>query len=236
MSLYWSLKKAFLSLLAVIWNSAFKWIYLSFSPLPFTSLLFTGICKASSYIFFAFLLFFLLGMIWSLPLVQCHKLPSTVLQVLFQIKSLESICYSQCEILRNLIEAIREWCSDFPYFLQFKSEFSNKEFIIWATVSPWSCFCWLYRASPSQCSKFSKPSFKSMWTMNFQIFKLDLEKTEELEIKLPTSTGSSKKPESSRNTSISALLTMPKPLTVWITTNCGRFLKRWEYETTWHAS
>jgi len=68
--------------------------------------------------------------------------------------------------------------------------------------------------------------------MNFQIFKLDLEKTEELEIKLPTSTGSSKKPESSRNTSISALLTMPKPLTVWITMNCGRFLKRWEYETT----
>ena len=52
------------------------------------------------------------------------------------------------------------------------------------------------------------------------------------EIKLPTSTGSSKKQESSRNTSISALLTMPKPLTVWITTNCGKFLKRWEYQTT----
>ena len=68
--------------------------------------------------------------------------------------------------------------------------------------------------------------------MNFQMFKVDLEKAEELEIKLPTSTGSSKKPESSRNTSISALLTMPKPLTVWITKNYGRFLKRWEYETT----
>ena len=38
--------------------------------------------------------------------------------------------------------------------------------------------------------------------------------------------------ESSRKTSISALLTMPKPLTVWITTNCGKFLKRWEYQTT----
>ena len=47
-------------------------------------------------------------------------------------------------------------------------------------------------------------------------------------IKLPTSVGSSKKQESSRKTSTSALLTMPKPLTVWITTNCGKFLKRWE--------
>ena len=51
------------------------------------------------------------------------------------------------------------------------------------------------------------------------MFKLDLEKTEEPEIKLPTSVGSSKKQESSRKTSISALLTMPKPLTVWITAN-----------------
>ena len=55
--------------------------------------------------------------------------------------------------------------------------------------------------------------------MNFQMFKLDLEKAEEPEIKLPTSLGSSKKQESSRKTSISALLTMPKPLTVWITAN-----------------
>ena len=55
--------------------------------------------------------------------------------------------------------------------------------------------------------------------MNFQMFKLVLEKAEEPEIKLPTSAGSSKKQESSRGTSISALLTMPKPLTVWITIN-----------------
>ena len=48
--------------------------------------------------------------------------------------------------------------------------------------------------------------------------------------------GSSKKQESSRKTSISALLTMPKPLTVWITINCGKFWKRWEYQTTWPAS
>ena len=68
------------------------------------------------------------------------------------------------------------------------------------------------------------------------MFKLVLEKAEEPEIKLPTSAGSSKKQESSRKTSISALLTMPKPLTVWITTNCGKIWKRWEYQTTWPDS
>ena len=75
-----------------------------------------------------------------------------------------------------------------------------------------------------------------MWTINFQMFKMDLEKAEEPEIKLPASTGSSKKQESSRKTSISALLTMPKHLTVWITINCGTFWKRWEYQTTWPTS
>ena len=64
------------------------------------------------------------------------------------------------------------------------------------------------------------------------MFKLVLEKAEEPEIKLPTSTGSSKKQESRRKTSIYALLTMPKLLTVWITTNCGKFFRRWEYQTT----
>ena len=58
--------------------------------------------------------------------------------------------------------------------------------------------------------------------MNFQMFKLDLEKVEEPEIKLPTPTGSSKKQESSRETSISALLTMPKTLT------CVDHNKRWK--------
>ena len=53
---------------------------------------------------------------------------------------------------------------------------------------------------------------------------------------LPTSTGSSKKQESSRKTSTLALLTIPKPLIVWFTTNCGRFFKRWKYQTTLPAS
>ena len=55
--------------------------------------------------------------------------------------------------------------------------------------------------------------------MNFQMLKLDLEKAEEPEIKLPASFGSQKKQESSRKTSTSVLLTIPKPLTVWIITN-----------------
>ena len=74
-----------------------------------------------------------------------------------------------------------------------------------------------------------------MWTKNFQMFKLDLEKSDKPEIKLPTSIGSSKKQESSRKASTSALLTMPKPLTV-CKTNCGKFFKKWEYHTTLPAS
>ena len=65
-----------------------------------------------------------------------------------------------------------------------------------------------------------------------QMFKLVLEP----EIKLPTSAGSLKKRQSFRKTSISPLLTMPKPLTVSITVNCGKFWKAWEYQTTWPAS
>ena len=86
------------------------------------------------------------------------------------------------------------------------------------------------------CSKLSKPGFSNTWTVNFLMFKLVLEKAEEPEIKLPTSAGSSKKQENSRKTSISALLTMPKPLTVWITINCGKFWKTWENQTTWPAT
>ena len=59
--------------------------------------------------------------------------------------------------------------------------------------------------------------------MNFQMFKLNLEKAGAPEIKLPTSVGLSKKQENSRKTSTCAFLIVPKPLTVWITTNCGKF-------------
>jgi len=71
-------------------------------------------------------------------------------------------------------------------------------------------------------------------TEDFQMFKLD--KAEEPEIKLPTSVGSQKNQENSRKTSTSAFLTTPKPLTVWVTINCKKFLKRWGYQTSWLAS
>ena len=86
-SLHWPLRNTFLSLLAILWNSAFKWVNLSFSPLPFASLLFTAICKASSDSHFGFLHFIFLGKKerrqgarWSCSLspVQCHEPPSIV--------------------------------------------------------------------------------------------------------------------------------------------------------------
>ena len=120
---------------------------------------------------------------------------------------------------------------------------------------PWdwkrSVFIWIpKKGNAKECSNYrtialishaSKVMLKILQArlqqyVNFQMFKLHLEKAEEPEIKLPTSTGLSKKQESSRKTSTSTLLNMPKPLTVWITTNSREFLKRWEYQTTWPTS
>ena len=71
--------------------------------------------------------------------------------------------------------------------------------------------------------KILQARLQQYMTANFHMFKLVLGKSEEPEINLPISAGSSKKQESSRKSSISALLTMPKPWTVWITINCGKF-------------
>ena len=74
-----------------------------------------------------------------------------------------------------------------------------------------------------------------MWTVKFQVYKLDLEKAEESEIKLPTSIGSSKKQEFQKN--IYFFFTdYTKAFDCVNTTNCGKFWKRWEYQTTWPAS
>ena len=74
-----------------------------------------------------------------------------------------------------------------------------------------------------------------MWTVNFQMFKLDLEKVEEPEIKLPTSVGSSKKQEFQKNIYF-CFIEYVKPFNCVITTNCGKLFKRWEHQTTWSAS
>ena len=81
-------------------------------------------------------------------------------------------------------------------------------------------------------SKSFKTGFNNMWTENFQMYKLDLEKAEKPEIKLWTYVGSQRKQGNSRKTSTSASLIMLKPLTVWITTKWGKFWKGWEYQTT----
>ena len=81
-SLYWSLRKPFLSLRAILWNSTFKWVYLSFVPLPFTSLLFSAIVRLPQTTILPFCISFSWGWSWSLPPVQCHKPPSIVLQAL----------------------------------------------------------------------------------------------------------------------------------------------------------
>ena len=80
----------------------------------------------------------------------------------------------------------------------------------------------------SLCSKSFKLDFINTWAENLQIYKLGWRRQKN-QIKLPTFIGSWKKQGNSKKTSISASLTMLKPLTVWITTNCGKFLKRWEY-------
>ena len=72
-------------------------------------------------------------------------------------------------------------------------------------------------------------------TVNFQMFKLDLEKAEEQEIKLSTNVGSEKEKEFQKNITF-CFTDCAKVLTVWITTNCGEFLKRWEYQTPLPAS
>ena len=82
-SLHWSLRRPFLSLLAILWKSAFRCLYLSFSPLLFASLLSTAICKASPRQPFCFFAFLFHGDGWSLSPVQCHEPQSIVHQALY---------------------------------------------------------------------------------------------------------------------------------------------------------
>ena len=104
-------------------------------------------------------------------------------------------------------------------------------------ATPWAVAHGIFQARvlAKYCLKFSKQDFNSMWTVKFQMFKLDLENAEEPEIKLPTSVGSEKKQGNSIKASTSALLTIPKPFTVWIPTN-WKIRKDMEYQTTWPAS
>ena len=141
-SLHWSLKKAYLTFHAILWNSVFKWVYLSLSPLPFPSLLFSAICKASSDSYFAFLLFFfwemfLIPVSCTMSWISVHSSSSSLsirsnpLNVFFPFTVLSCGTWFR-SYLNGLVV--------FPYFLQFKSEFGNKKIMIWATVSSWCVF------------------------------------------------------------------------------------------------
>ena len=89
-----------------------------------------------------------------------------------------------------------------------------------------------YRVLAKLYSKSFKLGFYSTWTENFQMYKLGFKEAEEPEIKLPRFIGSWRKQENSRKISTSVSLTALKSLTVGIMTNCGKFFKRWEYQTT----
>ena len=93
-----------------------------------------------------------------------------------------------------------------------------------------------FHTLPRLCSKSFKLDFSSLWTENFQVYKLSSEKAEKSNFKLPTFTGSWRKQRSSRKASTSASLTILKPLTVWITANCGKFLRSWDFQTTLSVS
>ena len=86
------------------------------------------------------------------------------------------------------------------------------------------------------CSKSLNWRSSSIWTKSFQMYKPGFKESEEPEIKLSTLVETWRNQGHSRKTSTSASLSTLKPLTVWITTNCGKFLKRWVYQTTLPAS
>ena len=90
-ALYWLLRKSFLSSLAILWNSAFRWVYLSFSPLPSTSVLFSAIYKASSGNHFAFFHFFFLGMV--LITACCTHCDFSVISILIHTGSIYHTCW-----------------------------------------------------------------------------------------------------------------------------------------------
>ena len=166
---------------------------------------------------------------WTLGSITMKKasggdgIPVELFQVLTDdaVKVLHSLCQQ--------IWKTQQWPQDWKrsVFILIPKKGNIKE------CSNYCIIALISHASKVMLKIISKPGFNSIWIMNFQLV---LEKAEEPEIKLPISVGSSKKQESSRKTSISALVTIPKYLTVCITTNCGEFLKRWDYQTTWTAS
>ena len=157
---------------------------------------------------------------WALGSMTMNKasggdgIPVELLQILKDdaVKVLHSIC--------QRIWKTQQWPQDWKRsdFIPIPKKGNAKECSNYRAIS-------LISHASKVMLRILQNSFISMWTENFQMFKLDLEKAGGPEIKLPTSIGSSKKQGSSRKTSTSALLATLKPLTLWITTNCRKFLE-----------
>ena len=114
-SFHWSPRNSFLSLLAILWNSAFRWVYLSFSPLPFTSLLFSAIFKASSDNHLAFLLLRGCGF-WLLPAIQCTYQWTAVI---FSSIPRECLCHEGKETPRiNILYVTKQLASAVEHLFQ----------------------------------------------------------------------------------------------------------------------
>ena len=145
--------KAFLSFLFILWNSASSWVYLSLSPLPFTSLFSSAICKVFSNNHFAFLHLFFLGMV--LITASCTVLQTASHSSSGALSDLIPWTYSSPPLYnhKGFDLGLAEWPCGFPYFLQLGPKFCHMEVMIWATVSSRYCFYWLYRVSPSLAAK-----------------------------------------------------------------------------------
>ena len=136
------------------------------------------------------------------------------------VELFEILKYDAVKMLHSICQQIwktQQWPQDWKrsVFILIPKKSNAKECSHYSTIA-------LISHTSKVMLKILQARLQQYVHINFQMFKLVLEKAEELEIKLPTSAGSSKKQEFQK-TSISALLTMPKPLTVWITINCGKF-------------
>ena len=141
----------------------------------------------------------------------------------------------------NAVKVLHSVCQQIWETRQWPQDWKRSVFIpITKKGNAKTCFKYLTIALISLSSKvmlkIHQARLQQYMNHELRYLQANLKKAEEPEIKLPTSAGSLKKQGSSRKASTFALFTMPNPLTVWITTNCGKFFKRWEYWTTWSAS
>ena len=155
---------------------------------------------------------------WALGSITTKKasggdgIPVELFQILKDdaVKVLHSICQP--------IWKTQQWPQDWKrsVFIPISKKGNAKEYLNYCTIA-------LISHTSKVMLKILQARLQRYMILELSDFKLDLEKAEKPEIKLPTSIGSSKKQENFRKTCTSALLTTQKPLTVWIIINCGKF-------------